>query len=106
VPDLARWPEHLIEDDVWEFPASECAFALEVVSGGRPGRRQREYGKAAGYARGGVPVLLVIDPADLVCTLFTEPRGGEYSVRQIVKFGERLFIPADEGAVELGTDGL
>jgi hypothetical protein len=39
VPDLARWPEHLIEGDTWEFPAAECAFALEVVPGDRPGRR-------------------------------------------------------------------
>ena len=30
VPDLARWPEHLIDGDTWEFPAAECAFALEA----------------------------------------------------------------------------
>src|SRR5271165_911581 len=53
VPDLARWPEHLIDGDTREFPAAECAFALEVVSGDRPGRRQRDYQKAPGYARGG-----------------------------------------------------
>jgi hypothetical protein len=106
VPDLARWPEHLIEGDVWEFPAAECAFALEVVSGDRPGRRQRDYGKASGYARGGVPVLLIIDPTERTCTLFTEPKDGEYSVRRIIKFGERLFIRADDTLVELGTENF
>jgi hypothetical protein len=106
VPDLARWPEHLIEGDSWEFPASECAFALEVVSGDRPARRQRDYHKASGYARGGVPVLLLIDPAERVCTLFTEPKDGEYSVRQIIKFGEPVFIPVEDGAVELSTGNL
>ncbi len=106
VPDLARWPEHLIEGDTWEFPAAECAFALEVVSGDRPGRRQRDYQKASGYARGGVPVFLLIDPVERTCTLFTEPKAGEYSVRQIVKFGEPLRIPAGNDAVELPTESL
>ena len=106
VPDLARWPEHLIEGDSWEFPAEECAFALEVVSGDRPGRRQRDYYKASGYAQGGVPVLLLIDPVEGICTLFTEPKAGDYSVRKIVKFGEPLSIPAAEGVVELPTEGL
>lgn len=103
VPDLACWPEHLIEGESWEFPAAECAFALEVVSGDRPGRRQRDYRKASGYARGEVPVLLIIDPAERTCTLFTEPKGGEYSIRQIVKFGETLAIPAGDSTVELPT---
>jgi hypothetical protein len=106
VPDLACWPEHLIDGDTWEFPAQECTFALEVVSGDRPGRRQRDYQKASGYARGQVPVLLIIDPADQLCTLFTEPRSGEYSVRQIVKFGEPILIPAGDGAIELQTENL
>jgi hypothetical protein len=106
VPDLARWPEYLIEGDSWEFPAEECTFALEVVSGDRPGRRRREYDKASGYARGGVPVLLLIDPVEGICKMFTEPKAGDYSVRQIVKFGEPLFIPAPEGVVELRTEGL
>jgi hypothetical protein len=103
VPDLACWPEHLIEGDTWEFPATECTFALEVVSGDRPGRRQRDYQKASGYARGGVPVLLIIDPMKGTCTLFTEPRAREYSVRQIVKFGETLSIPAGDNMVGLPT---
>ncbi|MGD0245820.1 MAG: Uma2 family endonuclease [Streptosporangiaceae bacterium] len=103
VPDLARWPEHLIDGDTWEFSAAECTFALEVVSGDRPGRRQRDYRKASGYARGRVPVLLLIDPVERTCTLFTEPKGGEYSIRQIVKFGETLTIPASDSAVDLPT---
>jgi hypothetical protein len=48
-------------------------------------------------------VYLVIDPAKRACTLFTEPKGGEYSVRQIVKFGEILFIPAGGSTVALDT---
>jgi hypothetical protein len=106
VPDLARWPEHLIDGETWEFPAAECAFALEVVSGDRPGRRQRDYQKAPGYARGGVPVLLLIDPLERTCTLFTGPKASDYSVRQIVKFGESLLIPAGDSTVELSTGDL
>jgi Putative restriction endonuclease len=104
VPDLARWPEQVIDGDLREFPASECLFALEVVSGDRPGRRQREYRKAAGYARGGVPVLLLIDPADRTCSLLTEPKDGEYSVRRITKFGEPVIIPVAGIPVTLPTD--
>ena len=106
VPDLALWPEHLIDGDSWEFPAAECSFALEVVSGDRPGRRQRDYQKASGYARGTVSVFLLIDPIQETCTLFTEPKAGEYSVRQIVKFGEPLSIPAGDVTVELPTATL
>jgi hypothetical protein len=106
VPDLARWPEQVIDGDSWEFPVSECLFALEVVSGDRPGKRQRDYRKAAGYARGGVPVLLVIDPADRSCTLLTEPGDGEYSVRRITKFGEPVIIPAAGIPVTLPTDAF
>src|SRR4051794_6010365 len=38
VPDLARWPEQVIDGDSWEFPAAECLFVLEVVSGDRAGK--------------------------------------------------------------------
>jgi putative restriction endonuclease len=106
VPDLAQWPEQLIEGDTWEFPAAECAFALEVVSGDRPGKRQRDYPKALGYAQGEVPVFLLIDPIECTCTLFTEPKAGEYSVRQIVKFGEPPLIPIGDSTVELSTENL
>jgi hypothetical protein len=106
VPDLARWPEQVIDGDSWEFPAEECLFALEVVPGDRPGRRQRDYRKATGYARGGVPILLIIDPADRSCTLFTEPKNGEYSVRRITKFGEPVLIPTGGIPATLPTDNF
>ena len=104
VPDLAWWPERVIDSDAWEFPAAECLFALEVVSGDRAGRRQRDYRKAAGYARGGVPVLLIVDPAERVCTLYSEPKGSEYLVRRVTAFGEPVFIPAGAFSVTLPTD--
>jgi Uma2 family endonuclease len=106
VPDLARWPENLIDGDIWEFDAADCSFALEVVSGGRPGRRERDYQKASGYARGGVPVFLLIDPIEETCSLFTEPKADEYSVRQIVKFGEPVCIPAGDAIVDFATEDL
>lgn len=96
----------MIDGDTWEFPAEECLFALEVVPCDRPGKRQRDYRKAAGYARGGVPVLLVIDPAEHICTLFTEPKDSEYSVRQITKFGEPVQIPAGVSPAILPTDNF
>jgi hypothetical protein len=53
-----------------------------------------------------VPALLLIDPVEGTCTLFTEPKADGYSVRQIVKFGEPLSIPADGSTVELPTGNL
>lgn len=106
VPDLALWPDELIDGDEWEFPADQCGFALEVVSGDRPGRRQRDYDKAEGYAQGGVPVLLIIDAAERVCDLFTEPKDGQYAVRQTVRFGAPVTIPVGDAEVALPTDGL
>lgn len=104
VPDLAMWPDDLIDSDHWEFPASRCGFALEVVSGDRPGPRQRGYAKAAGYAHGGVPVLLLIDPADRVCMVCTEPGDDGYAIRHIVKFGEPVTVPVGDEHVELPTE--
>jgi hypothetical protein len=106
IPDLALWPDELIDGDDWEFPAYECGFALEVVSGDRPGRRLRDYGKASGYARGGVPVLLIVDASDEVCLLLTEPRDGEYTVRKTARFGETLVIPIGDTGVTLPTGNL
>jgi hypothetical protein len=53
-----------------------------------------------------VPVFLLIDPVERICTLFTEPKAGDYSVRQIVKFGEPLFVPAGDSTVELPSENL
>ena len=53
-----------------------------------------------------MPLFLLIDPVERTRTLFTEPKTGEYSVRQIVKFGEPVSIPADGRMVELPTANL
>jgi hypothetical protein len=53
-----------------------------------------------------VPLFLLIDPVERTCTLVTEPKTGEYSVRQIVKFGEPMYIPAGGRMVELPTANL
>lgn len=40
IPDLARWPEQVIDGAGWEFPAEECLFALKwcPVTGPDPRR--------------------------------------------------------------------
>jgi Uma2 family endonuclease len=93
----------LLDTSEWKFPAAECLFALEVVSGDRVGKRQRDYRKAAGYARGGVPTLLIVDAVKRVCTLYTEPKGSEYLTRRITAFGEPVIIPAGAYSVTLAT---
>jgi hypothetical protein len=51
-------------------------------------------------------VLLIVDPADRVCTLLTEPNGGEYSVRRTTRFGEPVLVPVGPFPVTLPTDAF
>jgi hypothetical protein len=48
----------------------------------------------------------IIDPTEHICTLLTEPKNNEYSVRQIAKFGEPVQIPAGSFPVTLLTDNF
>jgi hypothetical protein len=74
VPDLGVWPvEYVDRDDQWVFEAEMCALAIEVTS---PDQAKRDYAKAAGYARAGVPVYLIVDRTLRVCVVLTEPEGG------------------------------
>ena len=90
VPDLAAWPENLIDTDAeWVFPATECVFAAEVTS---PGQRRRGYKKAAGYARASVPTYLLVDRRKRECLVHTEPQAGHYRTVRRIPFGEPVEL--------------
>ena len=93
VPDLGIWPvEYIDRDDECVFAAEMCALAVEVPS---PDQAQRDYAKAAGYARAGVPVYLIVDRTRRVWVMLTEPEGGTYKNRHEEPFGKPVTLPLE-----------
>jgi Putative restriction endonuclease len=94
IPDLGMWPvEYIDSDEEWVFSAEMCAFAVEVTP---PGQAERDYAKAAGYARSGVPVYLIVDRTRRICVVLTEPEGGAYKNRHEEPFGKAITLPLDQ----------
>jgi Uma2 family endonuclease len=93
IPDLVAWPVALIDTETeWAFPGEECPLAVEVTS---PDQERRDYAKALGYARSGVPVYLLIDRKRRICVVFTEPEGDQYRTRHEAPFGKPLILPLE-----------
>lgn len=94
IPDLAVWPVALLDnDEQWIFPAAECVFVLEVTS---PWQETRDRNKAEGYARGGVPVYLLVDRAKHECIVHSNPVGSAYTT-SVFKFGEAVVVSLPGG---------
>ncbi|WP_030812196.1 Uma2 family endonuclease [Streptomyces sp. NRRL S-337] len=96
IPDLAVVPDDVVLDKTGEYvPASTAKLIVEVTS--KSNASNDRIAKAAGYARAGVPLYLLVDrfaPAGPTITLFGEPAGDVYRVLQTVKFGDELVLPA------------
>ncbi|MDT9693126.1 Uma2 family endonuclease [Streptomyces sp. P9(2023)] len=75
--------------DSW-MPCEGVAMVLEVTSS-RP-NRDRET-KRRCYARGDIPLYLLVDRGATSVTLFTDPAGGDYRERHMVPFGKPLPLP-------------
>ncbi|MFE6284274.1 Uma2 family endonuclease [Streptomyces sp. NPDC057877] len=84
--------------DPW-MPCDGVAMVLEVTSS-RP-RADRE-AKRRSYARGGVPLYLLVDRSDASVTLFSDPEKGEYRQHCTCPFGKPLALPTPF-AFELDT---
>jgi Uma2 family endonuclease len=101
IPDLTVWPLALIDSDTrWIFPGEQCLLTVEVAS---PNQEQRDYAKAAGYARSGVPVYLVVDRRKQACVVFIDPEGNHYRERREVPFGKPVTLPLEAGPVTIDT---
>jgi Uma2 family endonuclease len=95
-PDLAVVPHGLAEPDT-----SHLHLVAEVVS--RSTVRDDHCVKPRIYARGGVPLYLLLD-AETV-TLFADLDDREYRSQTTVTIGEKLALPEPFG-IELDTGGL
>ena len=103
-PSAAEWPRnHVIPDltfapaeadlfggaDSW-MPCAGVAMVLEVTSS-RPSA-DREV-KRRCYARGGIPLYLLVDRDTSTVTLFTDPESGDYRELHAVTFGKPVPLP-------------
>lgn len=94
VPDLGIWPVDVLEatPEGWLLETAALLLAVEVTS---PGQEDRDYAKADGYARAGVPIYLLVDRKRQRCMLFTDPdpASSKYTTSHCTDFGKPLMIP-------------
>ena len=104
-PDLVVASPGAPQYDDHELYAHGVLLVAEVVSPSS-GHDDREFKRDA-YARGGVPLYLLIDPqaAEKSVTLFSDPRPDGYRSRTRAPFGDEIALPEPFG-IGLDTSGL
>ncbi|MWA04076.1 Uma2 family endonuclease [Actinomadura sp. LD22] len=97
VPDGIAAPKGAFAGREWHSKPDGVVMVLEVTSGGRRDRKsaERDRGpKRRGYAAADIPLYLLIDRLDGKATIFSEPRGDDYTHSASVALGEDLPVPA------------
>ncbi|MFF3845851.1 Uma2 family endonuclease [Streptomyces sp. NPDC002328] len=88
------------EDGHWRH--EDVEFVAEVIS---KGTAANDYGpKKAAYATAEVPVYVIADPYQGRCSVYTEPKGGDYEVETKVPFGRDLDLTDTVVGLALKTD--
>ncbi|TYK52962.1 Uma2 family endonuclease [Actinomadura decatromicini] len=106
VPDGIAAPKGTFAGRDWHSKPDGVVMVVEVTSGRRGDRKgaERDRGpKRQGYAAADIPLYLLIDRLEGKATIFSEPRGNEYTHSASVAFGEDLPIPTPLESV-LPTD--
>jgi Uma2 family endonuclease len=97
IPDLAVVPQDVPGFDENELLAPAVLLVGEVVS--PHSRREDREVKPQAYARGGVPLYLLVDrladPPQV--TLFSQPGADSYASRQVAEAGQPLQLPEPFG---------
>ncbi|WP_423509465.1 Uma2 family endonuclease [Streptomyces xinghaiensis] len=93
IPDLtfAEARMGLFDDAEAWMPCDEVAMAVEVTS--TRADRDRTT-KRHCYARGGIPLYLLVDREKCSVTLFSEPGEGDYRQVCTVPYGKEITLPA------------
>ncbi|HEU5029514.1 MAG TPA: Uma2 family endonuclease [Spirillospora sp.] len=97
VPDGIAAPKGAFAGREWHSKPDGVVMVLEVTSGGRRDRKsaERDRGpKRRGYAAADIPLYLLIDRLDGKATIFSEPRGDDYTHSASVALGEDLPVPS------------
>ncbi|MFI7419012.1 Uma2 family endonuclease [Nonomuraea sp. NPDC049684] len=91
VPDLAVVPRRPRLHEEHAVHGASTILLVDVVSVATT--YDVHFVKTGGYARGGVPLYLVIDPFQRLVTLFGGPGGRRYRSESVVSLGEPVFLP-------------
>jgi Uma2 family endonuclease len=93
IPEVVFAPLELdlFDDDESWMPCDGVAMVVEVTSG-QPERDRTA--KRHCYARGGIPLYLLIDRENETVTLFAEPEGDDYQADCRRPFGKPIELPA------------
>ncbi len=107
-PDLAVMSTALRLDTLaaTEYRAADALFVLEVTSPGNASMDRKWGLKYKAYAKGLVPIYLLVDPNDdngPSFTLFTQPTGTRYQGEQTLPFGSSIKLPAPFEAVVIDS---
>jgi Uma2 family endonuclease len=97
-PDLAIMDAALRDDtlEATEYAAKDALLVVEVTSPSNAANDRKWGLKYEAYAKGLVPIYLLIDPhagAGPTLTLFTQPDGKRYQAETTVPFGTPLTLP-------------
>ncbi|GAA4240214.1 hypothetical protein GCM10022254_64090 [Actinomadura meridiana] len=96
VPDGIAAPKGAFAGQDWHSKPDGVAMVLEVTSGrgGKNKGAERDRGpKRRGYAAADIPLYLLVDRLDGKVTIFSEPRGGDYTHSASAVLGDDLTIP-------------
>ncbi|MEV6973520.1 Uma2 family endonuclease [Kitasatospora sp. NPDC093806] len=101
-PDMAVIAPGAERNSRRRFEWHDVEAVLEAVS---PSSEDNDYvKKVRAYAECGIPIYVVIDPAQAVCTVHTAPtRTGAYREAERVPFGNDLFLPLGDRTLVLET---
>lgn len=87
------------------FEWTDLRAVIEVVP--PSGRDDDHAAKVRTYAGCGIPLYVVVDPAEAVCTVHSTPQPtGGYREAERVPFGNDVFLPLADLTVVLSTDGF
>ncbi|MER8105046.1 Uma2 family endonuclease [Kitasatospora sp. NPDC094016] len=98
IPDLVVTAPGAEPDGRGRYAGGDVEAVLEVA---RPHLAEA----APAYARSGIPLYVVVDPAAAACTVHTAPSAdGGYREAERVPFGNDLFLPLAGRTLVLRTD--
>lgn len=99
--DITLMAEGAEKTDRGHWRHEDVEFVAEVIS---KGTAANDYGpKKAAYATAEVPVLLIADPYQRRCHLYTHPKDGDYATETIVTFGDDVDLTGTVVGLTLET---
>ncbi|MFE2915946.1 Uma2 family endonuclease [Kitasatospora indigofera] len=105
VPALAVVAPGAGPDRRGRYRGSDLEAVLDVVP--RPDQGDDLARALRAYAAGGVPLCVVVDPVEAVCTVHSDPqRTGGYREAERVPFGNDLYLPLADRTLVVETAGF